>query len=220
MKRLTIIILIAVFILGGCANNPVASGRNVGGLVGASGGAFGGSILCKNCKGAAKIAAIGGGALLGWLAGSKAGEFWDEQMKARQVRLIEDVLENNKDNQTSTDTYTKSWRNPNTGQTEQRVVQQSATPLRTYQQNNFQQNPNAFQNMGPGVTCGTYRSDDVRNDNCRPNVNLNQMFSSNSGQYCRDTTITITIDGLSQQPATNQFYSFCRTEQGWRQVPR
>ena len=219
MKNL-IPVLLFLFLSVGCANNPVMSGRNIGGLTGASGGAYGGSVLCKNCKGAAKIAAIGGGALLGWLLGSKAGEFWDEKMQQRQVRLIESVLENNRDNQTSTDTFTKSWRNPNTGQTEQKVVQQSVTPLRTYQQNNFQQNPNAFQNMGPGVTCGTYRSDDVRNDNCRPNFNLNQMFSnnSNSGQYCRDITIDITINGLTEQPQRTQWYKFCRSESGWRQA--
>ena len=71
MKNLIPVLLI-LFLSVGCANNPVMSGRNIGGLTGASGGAYGGSVLCKNCKGAAKIAAIGGGALLGWLLGFKS----------------------------------------------------------------------------------------------------------------------------------------------------
>ena len=138
MKKLLVVFLLSVFSFG-CATNPVINGKNVGGVVGASGGAYGGGVLCKNCKGLAKVAAIGGGALLGWLAGSKVGEYFDKRDREKRIELIQSVAETNRDNETSTTQYTKSWKNPNTGNTQQVQVQQSATPLRTYQPNNQKQ---------------------------------------------------------------------------------
>ena len=197
----------SIFVFTGCANNPYVNGKNVGGLVGASGGAYGGSVLCKNCKGVAKIAAVGGGALLGWLAGSKVGEYFDKKDKQRQVRLIEDVLENNRDNQTSTDTYTKTWKNPNTGNTEQHQVQQSVTPLRTYQQP--QRN--------------VYLQNDIQPLPRRNNGVGSSLYSSNnsSGQFCREYTIDIKIDknltgGL--EDTKTQYFNSCRSESGWRTI--
>ncbi len=207
MKQILKIVLMSIFVFTGCANNPYVNGKNVGGLVGASGGAYGGSVLCKNCKGVAKIAAVGGGALLGWLAGSKVGEYFDKKDKQRQVRLIEDVLENNRDNQTSTDTYTKTWKNPNTGNTEQHQVQQSVTPLRTYQQP--QRN--------------VYLQNDIQPLPRRNNGVGSSLYSSNnsSGQFCREYTIDIKIDknltgGL--EDTKTQYFNSCRSESGWRTI--
>ena len=42
-------LFLMVFLIG-CATNPVVNGKNVGGLVGASGGAYGGSVLTKNVR--------------------------------------------------------------------------------------------------------------------------------------------------------------------------
>ncbi len=53
-------IFVTMSMFVGCATNPVINGKNVGGLVRASGGAYGGSVLCKNCKGVAKIVRLGG----------------------------------------------------------------------------------------------------------------------------------------------------------------
>jgi hypothetical protein len=60
MRKTISMILVSVFVFVGCATNPVINGKNVGGLVGDSGGAYGGSALFKNCKGVAKVAKFGG----------------------------------------------------------------------------------------------------------------------------------------------------------------
>ena len=206
MKKLFLLWVISIFVVG-CATNLIVNGKNVSGLIGASGGAYGGSVLCKNCKGIAKIAAIGGGALIGWLAGNKVGEYFDERDRQRRVKLIEDTLEHNRDNETSTDIYKKSWHNPNTGQKENHIVSQSVTPMNTYQpSNNF------------------VRSGIVPLPNNHPDkwkeytyTQPNQWNQMTSNQVCRDFQITISIEGLGQ-PTQQQFYRACRTEQGWRTV--
>jgi hypothetical protein len=202
MRQILLLVLMSVFLFTGCATNPIVNGKNVGGLVGASGGAYGGSVLCKGCSGGAQIASIGGGALLGWLVGSKVGEYFDERDKKRQVKLVEDVLENNRDQQTSTDTYTKTWRNPNTGKAEQHTVQQSVTPTRTYQQQTRQSNqPENWQKY--------YYT--------QPNQ-YNQMAST---KHCREYTIDIKIDkeltGSLEDHKTQYFHS-CRSQSGWRSI--
>jgi len=189
-------------LISGCATNPVVNGKNFGGVAGASGGAYGGSVLCRGCSGGAKIAAIGGGALLGWLVGSKVGEYFDEKDKTRRIRLIETTLENNRDNETSTDTYSKSWRNPNTGQTEQATVQQSVTPLRTYRQNN---NLYARNDIEPLPNQG------IVNRQVYPYTNLPSSF-------CRDIEVNFSISINGAPPAQQQFYRMCRTQQGWRSI--
>ena len=204
MRQILIMGLMSFLVVTGCASNPIVNGKNVGGLVGASGGAYGGSVLCKGCSGGAQIASVAGGALLGWLAGSYVGEeFWDKKMQARQVKLIEDVLENNRDNETSTDTYTKTWSNPNTGRTEQHQVQQSVTPTRTYQQQQPRQSnqPENWQKY--------YYT--------QPNQ-YNQMAST---KHCREYTIDIKIDkeltGSLEDHKTQYFHS-CRSQSGWRSI--
>jgi surface antigen len=183
--QLLIFQLILIVFLTGCA-------------VGA-GGAAGGAILCKNCKGVAKVASIGGGALLGIFLGSSAGEFLDNKDKARQVKLIEDVLQNNRDNETSTTTYKKTWRNPN-GQQQTGVVSQSATPLKTYQKSNQprQSTPQNWEQY--------YYT--------QPNRN-NQY--ANSGVW-RDMEITFIVSADNAPPSTQQYYKMCKTEQGWRSI--
>ena len=111
MKKIMILLLVSIFSVS-CASgsNPYFNNRNTLGAIGGAGGAAGGAILCKNCKGIAKVAAIGGGALLGMLLGSKTGEFFDRKDQDRQVKLIEDVLDNNRDNETSSTQYTKTFK--------------------------------------------------------------------------------------------------------------
>ena len=234
MKQKLILVLISSFIFTGCSGtNEYLNNRNVLGLGGAAGGAYAGSQLCKNCKGAAKIAAIAGGSILSMFAFSKVGEMIDKNDVERQKKLIQDVLEKNKDNETSTTTYTKTWRNPNTGQTQQAQVQQSATPLRTYQPNN-QYAQNNIQQSGIIPI--------PRNDECEvgcdqfgrpvpplrayPNTAPPLSFGGNnqiarnqySNQYCRDIEITFSISVDGGPPAQNQYYRMCRTIEGWKTI--
>jgi hypothetical protein len=213
MKKIMTLILVSMFSFIGCATNPIVNGKNVGGLIGASGGAYGGSILCKNCKGVAKVASIGGGALIGWLAGSYAGSMLDEADLRRREKLIQNVLENNKDNEVSTTSYEKSWKNPNTGREETAVVSQSAVPLRTYQQP--QHDPYAHNDIQPlrnrNNQIGTYN----RNRNNQIGTSL---YASNHNEICRDMEITISIDVEGGPPSQRQFYRACRMEQGWKMV--
>jgi hypothetical protein len=212
MKQILIIVLISSFIFTGCSGtNEYLNNRNVLGLGGAAGGAYAGSQLCKNCKGAAKIAAIAGGSILSMFAFSKVGEMIDKNDVERQKKLIQDVLEKNKDNETSTTTYTKSWRNPNTGQTQQAPVQQSATPLRTYQPNNLYAQNNIQQS---GIIPLP------RNDGCevgcrRPQIPL---YQSNNTSICRDVEITFSISVDGGPPARQQYYRMCRTHEGWKTI--
>ena len=211
MKQILIIVLISSFIFTGCSTNPYVNGKNVGGLIGASGGAYGGSVLTRKSSNGVKIAGVAVGALLGWLAGSKVGEYFDKKDEERQRALIQDVLEKNKDNETSTTTYTKTWRNPNTGQTQQAPVQQSATPLRTYQQNNLYAQNNIQQSGIIPIP---------RNDDCEVGCRRPQtpLYSSNNSSYCRDLEITFSVSVDNAPPTKQQYYSYCKTEQGWKQV--
>jgi hypothetical protein len=87
------------------------------GTVGGVGGGVLGNKLCRGCNKTTKLISTIGGVLGGLWLGSTTGEFFDKRDRERQVKLIEDTLEKNKDYQTSTDTYKKSnWVNPNTGQ--------------------------------------------------------------------------------------------------------
>ena len=184
-------LFLAVF-LTNCASgtNPYFNNKNTLGLVGGAGGAAGGALLCKNCKGVAKVAAIGGGALLGMLAGSSVGEYFDRRDQDRQVKLIKDVLANNRDNETSTTTYQKTFRNSN-GQQQTGIISQSATPLRTYQQNN---KPNIY----------------LQND-------MPDRYARNYG-VCRDLEINFSVSVNDAPPTRQQYYSYCKTEQGWKQI--
>jgi surface antigen len=225
MKNLFTLILIAVMGVG-CASgtNPYMNNANMGGLIGGTGGAVGGAILGKNLKGGAKIAAIGGGAILGMLLGNKVGQWFDEKDKKRNQKLIQKVLEENQDNETGTIQYSKSWSNPN-GQTQTGMVTQSATPRNTSR--NTYQSQHLGSDGRPLVPSGyndsLYANNSVqsRADNFYNGVLQQNHVSSGSptgGGYCRDMQIDISIEGLTTTPQRTQWYKFCRSESGWRQV--
>ena len=197
MKKIMILLLVSIFSIS-CASgsNPYFNNRNTLGAIGGAGGAAGGAILCKNCKGIAKVAAIGGGAILGLLAGARAGEYFDNLDKQRNIDLIKSVAETNKDNQVSTTSYQKSWKNPNTGEMQNATITQSAVPLRTYQ------NPNQR-----GVGQSLYSNQRGQSWN-----------TANNSGVCRDLEITVTITADGAPPTSQQYTKVCRTEQGWKQV--
>jgi len=234
MRHLQILSMISILIFSGCSGtNEYLTNRNVLGLGGAAGGAYAGSQLCKNCKGAAKIAAIAGASIISMFAMSKVGELIDNRDVERQKKLIQDVLEKNKDNETSTTTYTKSWKNPNTGRTEQTTVQQSATPLRTYQPAGIVPVPNNnyANNRFPGGQGRNYYGPDCEVGCFAPPLriapgtgtplpfNNNQMaFNQYRNSYCRDIEITFSISVDGAPPTQNQYYRMCRTTEGWRNI--
>lgn len=236
MKKM-VVLLLSIFITNCSGTNQYLNNKNTLGLLGAGAGAYGGSQLCKNCSGGAKIAAIAGASILSMFAMSKVGEFIDQKDIARQKRLIQDVMESNPDNMTSTDTYKKTWTNPN-GQQQTGMVTQSVTPLRTYKQQHQAQQSGLVvvpRNRNCGTlgtkTCGEYTGN-INDYIYTPphmyeghpnypygrnrNRNRNRTYAS-SGGYCRDAEITISIEGLGQ-PTQQQFYTACRTEQGWRSI--
>ena len=193
--------LILIVFLTSCASgqNPYFNNKNTLGLLGGAGGAAGGHLLCKNCKGIAKVAAIGGGALLGMLLGSKTGEYFDRKDQDRQVKLIEDVLNNNRDNETSSTQYTKTFKNPN-GQQQTGVVTQSVTPMNTTQPNR-----------------NVYLQNDIqplRNNNGVGS----SLYSSNNSSVCRNLEVTVSVSADGAPPSTRQWYKMCKTETGWRSI--
>ena len=212
MRKIILFVFLCVFGFVGCASgtNPYFTNKNVGGLLGGGAGAYGGSVLCKNCKGTSKVIAIAGGTILGMLLGSKGGEYLDKRDQDRQTDLIKQVLEDNRDGQTTNEKYSKQWKNPNTGQTENHTIHQSVTPHRTYQQpqrnvylqNDIQRLPNGHPDKWKEYTYS------------QPQQN------TQGGQQCRDYTITVTLDkGLTGglQDTKQQFFSSCRSpETGWR----
>ena len=201
MKKIMSLLFISMFSFVGCASgtNPYFNNKNTLGLLGGAGGAAGGHLLCKNCKGIAKVAAIGGGALLGMLLGSKTGEYFDRKDQDRQVKLIEDVLNNNRDNETSSTQYTKTFKNPN-GQQQTGVVTQSVTPMNTTQPNR-----------------NVYLQNDIqplRNNNGVGS----SLYSSNNSSVCRNLEVTVSVSADGAPPSTRQWYKMCKTETGWRSV--
>ena len=201
MKKIMSLLFISMFSFVGCASgtNPYFNSRNTLGVIGGAGGAAGGAILCKNCKGIAKVAAIGGGALLGMLLGSKTGEFFDRKDQDRQVKLIEDVLDNNRDNETSSTQYTKTFKSPN-GQQQTGVVTQSVTPMNTTQPNR-----------------NVYLQNDIqplRNNNGVGS----SLYSSNNSSVCRNLEVTVSVSADGAPPSTRQWYKMCKTETGWRSI--
>jgi hypothetical protein len=204
--------IIMLLFLTSCASgsNPYMNNANTIGMVGGALGAGGGAILCKNCKGVAKVAAIGGGALLGFLFGKTAGEYFDRRDMKRNRDLITTVLNENQDNEQGKISYQKSFVNPNTGQSQTGMVTQSVTPRRTYQQN--------LGSDGKILRPGGYNDSlYAQNDIGKGHYGYDAR-PLNGATTCRDVTVDIEITGLSATPARNQFYSFCKTEQGWRQT--
>ena len=206
----------------GCASgsNPYMNNANMGGLMGGTAGAVGGAMLGKNLKGGAKIAAIGGGAILGMLLGNKVGQWFDEKDKKRNRDLITKVLSENKDNETGTIQYSKSWSDPN-GQQRTGMVTQSATPRNTTRQHlGADGKP-----LVPGGYNDSLYANNQTNDygnqfyDYHLNKHRNGNYNSSGGSYCRDMQIDISIEGLTATPQRTQWYKFCRDPQtGWKQV--
>ena len=203
MKKIMSLLFISMFSFVGCASgtNPYFTNKNVGTLLGGGAGAAGGAILAKStkAKGAGKIAMIGGLTLLGALLGGSAGSHIDRADQDRQVKLIEDVLNNNKDNETSSTQYTKTFKNPN-GQQQTGVVTQSVTPMNTTQPNR-----------------NVYLQNDIqplRNNNGVGS----SLYSSNNSSVCRNLEVTVSVSADGAPPSTRQWYKMCKTETGWRSV--
>ena len=208
MKKM-VILLLSIFIINCSGTNPYLNNKNVMGAVGGIGSGVGALALCKNCNSTTKAIAGIGGTILGLVAFSKVGEYIDNRDVARQKKLIQDALESNPDNMKSTDTYKKTWTNPN-GQQQTGMVTQSITPLRTFQQ---PQNNIYVGDQRPSLPNGHPNKWKVYT-HTQPHQ-YNQYASS--GQICRDAEITISIEGFGE-PTKQQYYRACRTEQGWRSV--
>jgi hypothetical protein len=192
--------LILVVFLASCASgqNPYFNNKNTLGLLGGAGGGVLGNKLCKGCNNTTKLISTIGGVIGGMWLGSTAGEYFDRKDQDRQVKLIEDVLANNRDNETSTTQYTKTFRNPN-GQQKTAVISQSATPLNTTQPNR-----------------NVYLQNDIQPLR-RNNGVGNSLYASNNS-LCRDLEITISISADGAPPTKQQYYKYCKTEQGWKSV--
>jgi hypothetical protein len=203
MKQIILVMVLSVFVFTGCSGtNQYLNNKNVMGTVGGVGGGVLGNKLCRGCNKTTKLISTIGGVLGGLWIGSTTGEFFDKRDRERQVKLIEDTLEKNKDYQTSTETYKKSnWVNPNTGQQENVVVQNQVTPMRTYQ---------------PQPQRNVYLQNDIRQSQT---YNLNQQRQT--GQFCREYTVDVKISkeltGSIQDHKTQYFHS-CRSESGWRTI--
>jgi len=215
--RNMIYIFISIFLFVGCASgtNPYFTNKNVGTALGGGAGAVGGSILAKSvkAKGLKQAGIIGGLTLLGALLGGTAGARIDLADQNRQVKLIEDVLANNREGETSSTQYTKTYRDSN-GQQQTAVITQRATPGRYYQSTGIVPVPN--NNRFPGGQGRNYYGPDCEVGCFAPP--LTAVYPQQS--ICRDIEISISISVDNAPPDTRQWYRMCRTEQGWRQVPR
>jgi hypothetical protein len=210
MKKIIVLLLVSV-LSSGCAsgNNKYFNNQNAGTLLGGGAGAVGGAVLSRGIKSSAgKVGAIAGLTLLGAWLGNSAGAWIDNKDKDRQVALINSVLSENKDNEMSTTQYTKTFRNPNTGQQQTGVVQQSATPLRTYPPENQYASNQVYQGL-PNGHPDKWKSYTYSQPN---------QYQYNQTGVCRDMEITFTIQTDNAPPSSQQYYKMCKTEQGWRQV--
>jgi len=200
IMRNTIYALISMFIFIGCASgtNPYFTNRNVGIALGGVGGATAGHLLGKNLKGAGKVAAIGGGALLGALLLGKGGDMMDTADQNRQVELIERVLNNSKDGETTEQTITKQIPNQQTGVMENQIIRQRVMPRRTYNQPQYQYpQPNSQEQW-------------KRYTYTQPHQYPNNQY------VCREVEVSISIDQQGAPPSQQSFTRFCKTESGWK----
>ena len=195
-----------MFVFVGCASgtNPYFTNRNVGVALGGAGGAAAGAVLGKNLTGVAKVAAIGGGALLGALLLGKGGDMMDTADQNRQVELIERVLNNNKDGQTTEQTITKQIPNQQTGVMENQVIRQRVMPRRTY-----------AQNKTSGEYTGNINDYIYTQPHQYPN-HPNYQYRRNGQYVCREVEVSISIDQRGADPARQTFTRFCKTESGWK----
>jgi hypothetical protein len=211
MKKKLLLLLISMFLFVNCASgtNPYFTNRNVGIALGGAGGATAGAVLGKNLKGVGKVAAIGGGALLGALLLGKGGDMMDTADQNRQVELIERVLNNSRDGQTTEHTYTKQIPNPQTGVMESQIIRQRVMPRRTYSQPQYQYQTN--NEIGCEVGCrGNENEKWKRYTYTQPHQYPNNQY------VCREVEVSISIDQQGAPPSQQTFTRFCKTESGWK----
>lgn len=208
--------------LTNCANgqNKYFNNKNTLGLLGGAGGGVLGNKLCKGCNKTTQLISTIGGVIGGMWLGSTAGEYFDKNDQDRQKKLIEDVLENNKDLEVSKTTYQKSWKNPNTGKQENAIVSQSAVPLQTYRQPPYQAQVRSqgyeLPNGHPDKWRQYYNTQPNQYNKNRNNQIGSSLYSSNHYETCRELEVSIRIDSPGAPPSQNTFYRACRTEQGWK----
>jgi len=116
VKKLLLVSAVAVS-LAACSSGPKGQ---MGGVLGAGGGA----LLGSQVKGKAKIPAIVLGTVLGGVLGNSIGNSLDKVDQMTMAKTTQRTLEVVKDGETT------SWRNPNTGNSG------TVVPTRTYQANN------------------------------------------------------------------------------------
>jgi hypothetical protein len=200
MKRIMVVMILSIFVSTSCSGtNQYLNHKNVLGTAGGIGGGVLGNKLCRGCNNTTKLIATIGGVFGGMLLGSRAGEFLDSRDVERQRNLIQDVLNNNPDNLTSTTQYQKTWRNKN-GQQQTGMITQSATPLNTNQPNR-----------------NVYLQNDIQPLPRRNNGAGNSLYSSNNS-LCRNLEVSVSISADGAPPSTRQWYKMCKEETGWRVV--
>lgn len=216
MRNLVLIIM-SIFLFVNCASgtNPYFTNKNVGMTLGGGAGAVGGSILSKSvkAKGLKQAGIIGGLTLLGAYLGGTVGQRIDLADQNRQVKLIEDVIRNNRDGETSSTQYTRTYRDQN-GQQQTAVITQSATPRRTYPP---QGNVYAQSNMSGGLPNG-HPNKWKEYSYTQPHQYQYGLNGVPSTGMCRDIEISVSISVDNAPPDTRQWYKMCKTEQGWRSV--
>ncbi|MCE2964704.1 MAG: glycine zipper 2TM domain-containing protein [Alphaproteobacteria bacterium] len=118
--QLSALLVAASMTLSACAGQggPQFNKQNVGGVLGAAGGAVAGS---QFGKGKGQLAAVAVGTLLGAFVGSEVGQSLDQADAQYAQRSAQYALETQPVGQTS------AWRNPDSGNAG------TITPTRTYQ---------------------------------------------------------------------------------------
>ena len=208
MKKI-IIYLISLLVFTGCMSgqNRMMNNENTIGLAGGILGGVGSALLTKNMSGTNKALIIAGSTLGGYWLSSKLGKAFDDRDKKYNKQLITKVLNENQNFETGQIKYSKIIQDPNTGVQQNHQVTQSVTPQNTYQY----QNQNSKLSSNDSWKSHYYNQlNQVRNN---PNTQVAQ-----SGNICRDITVDIEIAGLTNTPQSTQFYSYCKTESGWRSL--
>ena len=119
LKFATLVVLLPLFVLAGCANdgsNTFGPKTGIGGALGAAGGGLLGAAAGGGTTG------ILAGVLLGGLAGGAVGNVLDQNDREMANRTSQRALESQPTGQASV------WRNPDSGNSG------SITPTRTFQQ--------------------------------------------------------------------------------------
>ena len=104
MKKITVLVLLPLLILSGCA--PMGEKEGIGTFVGAGTGALLGSTIGS---GEGRVVAVAIGTLAGAIVGSQVGKSMDATDRMMMERNAQYSLENTRTHATT------EWRNPDTG---------------------------------------------------------------------------------------------------------